>query len=98
MVAGLEWDMSQFPSSQRSGDTTASAAMKTILVVDDEVDLRRILQLALEEEGFHVDSAADGLAALRKVRERPPDLVILDLNMPRMGGEQFLYAWRAGVE
>jgi len=71
---------------------------KTILVVDDDVELRTTLRIALENEGFAFDSAGNGLAALQKVRERAPDLVILDLNMPRMGGEEFLYAWRAGVE
>jgi DNA-binding response OmpR family regulator len=76
----------------------SSPARKTILVVDDDVELRTILRLALEDDGFNFDSAGNGLAALQKVRERTPDLVILDLNMPRMGGEQFLYAWRAGVE
>ena len=70
----------------------------TILVVDDDVDARVALRVALEEEGFAVDSAGDGLTALQKIREQAPDLVILDLHMPRMGGEDFLYAWRAGVE
>jgi DNA-binding response OmpR family regulator len=98
LVDGAERDMSQAPLTQRFGDTPVSPSTKTILVVDDDADLRAILKFALEDEGFHFDSADDGLSALRKVRERPPDLVILDLNMPRMGGEQFLYAWRAGVE
>ena len=70
----------------------------TVLVVDDDVDTRAVLRIALEEVGFTVDSAGDGLSALRKIREQTPAAVILDLNMPRMGGEDFLYAWRAGVE
>ncbi len=70
----------------------------TILVVDDDVDTRAALRLALEDEGFTVDSAGDGLTALQKIRHQMPDAIILDLNMPRMGGEDFLYAWRAGVE
>ncbi len=70
----------------------------TVLVVDDDVDTRAILRLALEDEGFTVDSAGDGLSALQKIRDATPDLIILDLNMPRMSGEDFLYAWRAGVE
>jgi len=87
------------PSSrQRSGDTSLPTERKTILVVDDEAELRTTLRIALENEGFAFDSAGNGLAALQKVRERAPDLVILDLNMPHMGGEEFLYAWRAGVE
>lgn len=70
----------------------------TILVVDDDADIRAFLTLALEDQGFAVESADDGLSALQKVRRQAPDAVILDLNMPRMGGEDFLYAWRAGVE
>jgi two-component system response regulator MprA len=83
---------------QRSTNTTSTSARKTILVVDDDVDARAALRFALEDEGYAVDSAGDGLSALQKVRGTRPDLVILDLNMPRMGGEDFLYAWRTGVE
>jgi CheY-like chemotaxis protein len=85
-------------SSRRSSTGAVATDRKTILVVDDDVELRSVLRLALEEEGYTYDSAGSGLAALQKVRERTPDLVILDLNMPRMGGEEFLYAWRAGEE
>jgi len=67
-------------------------------VVEDDVDLRAALRFALEDEGLVVESAGDGLTALGKVRQATPDLVILDLNMPRMGGEDFLYAWRSGFE
>ena len=71
---------------------------RTILVVEDDVDLHAMLQIALQQEGFAVESADDGLTALQNVRRTQPDLVVLDLNMPRMGGEDFLYAWRTGVE
>jgi DNA-binding response OmpR family regulator len=67
-------------------------------VVEDDLDICGLLRMALEEQGFAVESAIDGLHALQKVRQASPDLVILDLNMPRMGGEDFLYAWRTGVE
>jgi DNA-binding response OmpR family regulator len=71
---------------------------KKILVVEDDVALHDMLRFALETEGYEVESAEDGLNALQKVRRARPDLVILDLNMPRMGGEDFLYAWRTGGE
>lgn len=71
---------------------------QTILVVDDDIDTRALLRMALEEQGFAVESAGDGLSALQKIGRQPPDAVVLDLNMPRMGGEDFLYAWRAGGE
>jgi DNA-binding response OmpR family regulator len=79
-------------------DDPTAAARKTILIVEDDVEIRDLLRLALEDEGLQVESAADGLHALQRVRQETPDLVILDLNMPRMGGVDFLYAWRTGIE
>ena len=86
------------PGRHRGKETPTASERRTILVVEDDVDIRDTLRIALEDEGFAVESAGDGLDALRKIRQRPPDLVILDLNMPRMGGQDFLYAWRTGVE
>jgi DNA-binding response OmpR family regulator len=79
-------------------DSPVTPDRKTILVVEDDADIVAILRFALEGDGFVVDSAGDGLSALQKARQATPDLVILDLNMPRMGGEDFLYAWRTGGE
>ena len=86
------------PRRHRGMDTPTAIERRTILVVEDDVDLRDALRIALEDEGFAVESAGDGMDALRRIRQRAPDLVILDLNMPRMGGQDFLYAWRTGVE
>jgi len=58
----------------------------TILVVDDDPDLREILRCVLEPEGFQVLEAADGDVALETIRRAPPDLLILDYVMPRMNG------------
>ncbi len=90
--------MSASSRRRRDADTRLSAGRKTVLVVEDDTDIRATLRFALEDEGYAVESAGDGLSALRKARQSRPDLVILDLNMPRMGGEDFLYAWRTGVE
>ncbi|HYL34792.1 MAG TPA: response regulator transcription factor [Bryobacteraceae bacterium] len=57
-----------------------------ILVVDDEPHIRRILRTALTAAGYEVDDARTGEQALEKVREFRPDLVVLDINMPGMGG------------
>jgi two-component system KDP operon response regulator KdpE len=57
-----------------------------ILVVDDEPHIRRILRTALTVAGYEVDDARTGEQALEKVREFRPDLVLLDINMPGMGG------------
>jgi DNA-binding response OmpR family regulator len=77
---------------------TAIAKRRTVLVVEDDADILGMLRATLELAGYEVEVAADGLAALQEVRRATPDLVILDLNMPRMGGEDFLYAWRSGFE
>ena len=60
----------------------------SILVADDDPDLRDILRSILEPDGFQVVEAADGEAALRLVQDRRPDLLILDYVMPRMDGTQ----------
>jgi two-component system alkaline phosphatase synthesis response regulator PhoP len=65
---------------------------KTILVVDDEKRLRDLVQAYLSQEGFRVVTAADGQEALFVARHEKPDLIILDLMMPEMGGYDFLRA------
>ena len=61
---------------------------KTILVADDDPDLRDILRSVLEPSGYRVNEAPDGEAALEAVRKSPPDLLIIDYMMPRMTGPQ----------
>ncbi len=61
----------------------------TILVVDDEDDVRKFLRMALEDVGFNVEVASDGFAALEKVKENKPDLISLDLVMPKRSGAKF---------
>ena len=63
---------------------------KTILVVDDEKRLQDMLQAYLTQEGFRVVTAGDGQEALFVARHEKPDLIILDLMMPEMGGYEFL--------
>ena len=59
---------------------------RTILVVDDEPTLRETLAEALEQDGLRVVTAADGVEALETFRAESPDLVLLDLMLPRMSG------------
>ena len=77
---------------------TAHAQAELVLVVDDDPDVRRVLADAFEAEGFRVMTAANGMQALHRVRDAAPDAIILDLGMPMMSGEDFLYAWRVGAE
>ncbi|NIP41302.1 MAG: response regulator [candidate division Zixibacteria bacterium] len=59
---------------------------KTVLVVDDEPDVVRFLQMALEDDGFTVVTASDGLEGLEKARKFKPDLISMDLVMPKHSG------------
>jgi CheY-like chemotaxis protein len=61
-------------------------AQRTILVVEDDTGLRRLYRSALTLEGYTVMEAADGMQALRLLDESTPDLVILDLGLPLIGG------------
>lgn len=59
---------------------------KRLLVVEDNIDLRRLFRTALSMAGYDVDEAADGLEALRMIENRPPDLVVLDLMLHSLDG------------
>jgi CheY-like chemotaxis protein len=72
----------------------AATAPPTVLVVDDDLSIRRLLGLALESEGFHVATAANGQEALAKVRDASPQAIVLDLRMPVMSGRDFLRVFR----
>ncbi len=60
-----------------------------ILVVDDEDDVREYLTMALEDAGFNVENASDGYQALELVKQVKPDLISLDLVMPKRSGAAF---------
>lgn len=66
---------------------------QTILVVDDEAKLRQMLRVYLEQEGYGVVEAANGREAIYVARAEKPDLILLDLMMPEMGGYEFVRAY-----
>lgn len=59
---------------------------KRILVVDDEASIVKLVKFNLEKEGFMVDSASDGEMAIQKLKEQLPDLLLLDLMLPKLDG------------
>jgi len=59
-----------------------------VLVVDDEPDLRELVALTLSDAGFDVAVARDGREALQRIAERKPDIVLLDMMMPVMNGQE----------
>ena len=71
---------------------------KKILVVDDKQQLRRLLKSYLEGEGYDVITAADGQQALFAARQDNPDLILLDLMMPEMGGFDFMRIYTREAE
>ncbi len=76
----------------------ARAQDKTILVVDDEPNVRFYLASLLEDAGFNVRTASDGVEALESIREQKPDFISLDLVMPRKSGQKLLYELKRDKE
>jgi DNA-binding response OmpR family regulator len=66
----------------------------TIMVVDDQSSVRQLIQEYLTEQGFKVLTATDGQNALYMARHEQPDLILLDIMMPKMDGYQFLQQYR----
>ena len=60
--------------------------MANLLVVDDEPDIRRVIVKIMEARGHKVNTATDGVQALQSISDDPPDLIILDLNLPHVDG------------
>ncbi len=69
-----------------------------ILIVDDDPQIRRVMRVTLTGHGYEVDDATSGEMALERLRERPVDLVLLDMNMRGMDGLETCRAIRAGSE
>jgi len=86
---------SPVPRDPPAGATPASAPR--ILVADDDAQMRKLVRMILKREGFIVEEAADGLDALEVMDTHPVDLLILDLDMPRLDGLGVLEELRARV-
>lgn len=71
-----------------------STSAHHILVVEDEPPLRRMLRAALADAGYRVSEAASGVEALRAAVSQPPDLVLLDLGLPDLDGQEVLQRLR----
>lgn len=69
--------------------------MATVLVVDDEVAITEFLTETLQEEGHLVQVCHNGAQALEQIYQAEPDLVLLDINMPIMSGDQVLFSLRS---
>jgi chemosensory pili system protein ChpA (sensor histidine kinase/response regulator) len=76
-------------------ETRVEAQPPMVLVVDDSLTVRKITTRLLTREGFRVDSAKDGVDALEKMRDLIPDIVLLDVEMPRMDGFELARVMRS---
>src|SRR6516165_73264 len=74
------------------------AETKTILIVDDDMELSDGLRAVLERQGYRVIQARDGQQGKQQIYQQRPDLVILDMMMPRMGGYPVLEHFRGKAE
>ena len=73
-----------------SGDVATPNAKKTILIIDDDVNVRRLLQHYVAKQGYDVHVVDDGVDALLKIGEKKYDLIISDVNMPNLDGFKLL--------
>ena len=71
---------------------------KKILVIDDDPDVTSYLSAFLEDEGFEVVTAADGVLGLKAAQAEVPDMITLDITMPRMSGLEVLTQLRRDPE
>ena len=63
---------------------------KTLLIADDDKAFHNIISRLFEGAEWRVETAVDGITALERITARPPDIILLDLNMPRLGGRELL--------
>lgn len=98
MTTGVPTGLPRLPRCLTGGARERSggvAYLESVLVVEDDHDLRGLLVTLLTDEGYAVMAAEDGERALRLCAEREPDLIVLDLQLPRFGGLEFLRRHRS---
>jgi CheY-like chemotaxis protein len=82
-------------SPHEAGGSDASVPPATVMVIDDERDIRFLLRFVLEKAGYRVVEAKNGASALDMIRAESPALIITDLMMPVMGGGELIEILRA---
>ena len=80
--------MSQAQPAPWAQSKKAMSEKQKILIVEDEKDIRELLELNLQKAGFQTQSASDGQEALQKIKQSPPELILLDLMLPQLDGKE----------
>lgn len=75
--------------------TTGDAQRKTVLVVEDDLDISGLIASTLESEGYLVETASNGQDALASVAQNVPDAMLIDIMLPRVDGRQLIRACKA---
>ena len=78
----------------RGSPPPAAPTRPRVLVVDDDADIRAVIRGALEQDGLVVSESGDGFAALAECERQAPGVVVLDLGLPTMSGQEFVAAYR----
>jgi CheY-like chemotaxis protein len=91
-VVGIEFDtpLEFLRLAEAGAQLRAGAGKVRALVVDDEASIRNLLSRFLIRRGFEVETAADGEEALARLHEQPPDILVMDLYMPKVNGHEVL--------
>ncbi len=82
------------PRDAAPGETPEQRRVPLVMVVDDSITMRKVTGRVLERHNFEVSTAKDGLDALERMAERVPDLMLLDIEMPRMDGYELATAMK----
>jgi chemosensory pili system protein ChpA (sensor histidine kinase/response regulator) len=93
----LIWGKTVVPDTMFSSSGIEPEKVLEIMIVDDSVSIRQVVSRLIEEQGWKAHTAKDGLDALEKLREVRPDIIVLDIEMPRMNGYEFLSAIKADM-
>ncbi len=86
------------PDDVPADESDEQGGSERILVVDDDPDIARFIEVNLRAHGYEVVLASDGIDALEKAREAPPSLALVDVMMPRMDGFELVERMRGGVK
>ncbi|MGE0086382.1 MAG: Hpt domain-containing protein [Desulfococcaceae bacterium] len=94
-LLGMETEHGSMRGSTAEAPAPGTERPLNVMVVDDSISIRQVVSRLMEDQGWKVKTAKDGLDALEKLGEGKPDIIILDIEMPRMNGYEFLGALSA---